>query len=375
MNTNSDLTRLQDYIKEILPWAHGHQLKAITTFVSAIFDKQTGCQAQLARTLGNQEAAARRLSRLLHNQRLKPQDLADWVCRAALDRLPRTGPVRLTIDWTIEADQHLLVVSLLVGRRALPIFWRGYDQRALKGRMKRYELAVLRRAFKLIFGSVSRRRVRLTADRGFADERLLSLLTELKVRFVIRVPGSTKVEVGGRWLKLNQLGFDRHQRRRYLGQVRYCERAPLRLWVTLSRARDRHGEWGIWHLVSNHSLTASQAATEYGCRFGCEEGFRDAKWWLGFKQARVRQIGAWSRLFGLFAIALLALTTLGTRLLSGGGPQASRLLRRVISRRRGRCELSLIAATLSLLQQDQRLIAALSGRTKLNLEATLSNVS
>jgi hypothetical protein len=46
-----------EFIKLTLPWAHGHQLKAITTFVAAILEKQTGCQAQLARALGNQEAA------------------------------------------------------------------------------------------------------------------------------------------------------------------------------------------------------------------------------------------------------------------------------------------------------------------------------
>jgi hypothetical protein len=73
MNTNSNLARVQNYIKETLPWAHGHQLKALATFVEAIFEQQTGCQAQLARTQGNQEAACKRLSRLIHNPRLAPK--------------------------------------------------------------------------------------------------------------------------------------------------------------------------------------------------------------------------------------------------------------------------------------------------------------
>ena len=72
MTTDALPTRLANYIKELLPWAHGHQRKAITTFVAAIINKQTGCQAALARTQGNQEAAVKRLSRLLHNERLKP---------------------------------------------------------------------------------------------------------------------------------------------------------------------------------------------------------------------------------------------------------------------------------------------------------------
>jgi hypothetical protein len=83
MTTESFPTRLADYIKELLPWAHPHQRTAITTFVAAIIDKQTGNQAALARTLGNQEAAVKRLSRLLHNERLQPKDFAEWLCRQA----------------------------------------------------------------------------------------------------------------------------------------------------------------------------------------------------------------------------------------------------------------------------------------------------
>lgn len=375
MTTETLPTRLEDYIKELLPWAHGHQLKAITTFVAAIIDKQTGSQAELARTQGNQEAAVKRLSRLLHNERLKPQAFAAWLCQQALKQLPRRGKVRFTIDWTSEGHQHLLVVSLVVGRRAVPIFWRAYDQSVLKGRMKRYELAVVKRAFKLICQSVAPQRVRLTADRGFPDDDLFALLEHLGISYIIRVKGCVKAELNGHWRKLNTVRFRGNARQRNLGRVPYCERSPRPVWLTMSRARNKKGQWETWYLVSNRRLRAQQMAQEYGHRFCCEEGFRDAKWYLGFAQARVEDIHAWSRLFALFAIALLALTTLGTCLLLCGGPAARALLRRVISRRRDRCELSLIAAIIALVQQDWSLLAHLSARTKLNLEATLSNVS
>jgi hypothetical protein len=375
MTTDSLPTRLEDYITALLPWAHGHQRKAITTFVRAIIDKQTGCQAELARTQGPQEAAVKRLSRLLHNERLKPNDFAECLCRHALSQLPHTGPVRFTIDWTSEGYQHLLVVSLVVGRRALPIFWRADDQTVLKGRMKRDERAVVKRAFTLIFQDVAPPRVRLTADRGFADEGLFVLLETLGIRFIIRVKGGVKVELNGQWHKLNCVHFIGNSRHRHLGRVAYCASSPRRVWLTMSRARDKKGHWGIWYLVSNRPLRAQQMATEYGYRFCCEEGFRDAKWYLGFAQARITAIRAWARLFALFAIALLVLTSLGMRLLLRGGPQAHQLLRRVASRRRARCELCLIAAVIALVQQDRNLFGALSACTKLNLEATLSNVS
>ena len=287
-------TRLSDYIAFLLPWAHGHQLKAIGDFVAAIIEQQTACQAQLARYFGKQEAAVKRLSRLLHNERLDPRLLADAVLLQALHQLPQHGKVRLAIDWTIEAAQHLLVVSLIVGRHAVPVYWRAYDAAVLKGRMKRYELAVIRRAVGRVAQAVGKRRVIVTADRGFADVALFTLRSQLGVPFIIRVKAGTHVAFQGKWRKLGQLRFRGHERHRSFGALPYCESCPQRLWVSKSRARDAKGNWSIWHLVSNRPLAAPAAANEYGHRFGCEEGFRDAKWWLGFAKARIAQIKAWS---------------------------------------------------------------------------------
>jgi hypothetical protein len=359
----------------MLPWAHGHQRKALGDFVAAILDQQSGCQAQLARAFGNQEAAAKRLSRLLHNERLEPRHLADAVLLQALGQLPAHGPVRLALDWTIEGHQHLLVVSLIVGRRAVPIYWRAYAATVLKGRMQRYELAVIRRALTRVIRKVGPQRVCVTADRGFADVALFTLLTDLRVAFVIRVKKSTKVCIASGWQRLDTVRFGRNTRRRALGRLLYCAGSPQPLWVTMSRKRDTQGQWGIWYLVANRPYAAEKAVAEYRHRPGCEAGFRDAKWWLGFAQARIRQITAWSRLFALVAIALLVVVSLATRLLLRGGKQARTLLRRVASRRRGRCELSLVSATVSLLQQDPGLYAHLTPRAKLKLEGTLANVS
>ena len=247
MTTEIQPTRIEEFIKQMMPWAHGHQVKAIAKFVLAIIDQQTGCQAELVRKQGHQEAAVKQLSRLIHNPRLKPQDFAKWLCLQVLtNQVPRRGKVRLTIDWTTEDDQHLLIISLVVGRRALPLYWRAYSQSVLKGRMKRYELAVVKSAFKLIFQYVEPRRIRLTADRGFPDDDLFALLEELKINFIIRVKGSVKVFCGGEWNKLNRCGFVGNSRRRNLGRLYYCERSPRRFWITMSRARNKKGKLETW---------------------------------------------------------------------------------------------------------------------------------
>jgi hypothetical protein len=293
----------------------------------------------------------------------------------ALVQLPAHGPVRLAIDWTIEGHQHLLVVSLVIGRQAVPIYWRAYEAAVLKGRMQRYELAVMRRAVTRVIRKVGHRRVRVTADRGFADVALFTLLTALGVAFVIRVKKRTKIGIAGGWRRLDTLRFAGNTRRRRLGHLLYGARNPQPLWVTMSRKRDAHGKWGRWYLVANRPYTAAQAVTEYARRPGCEAGFRDAKWWLGFAQARIKAIMAWSRLFALFAIALLVVVSLATRLLLRGDKQAQMLLRRVVSRRSGRCELSLVSAMSSLLQHDPGLYDHLAPRSKLKLDVELAKVS
>lgn len=227
----------------------------------------------------------------------------------------------------------------------------------------------------LIFRYIKPSRIRLTADHGFADDRLFVLLQQLRVSFVIRVKGCVKVCWRRHWQKLNRFGFHGNQRHQTLGHLLYCQKSPRRLWVHQSRARSKTGRLEVWSLVSNFARTALKASTEYARRFSCEEGFRDAKWYLGFKQARVQDIRAWSRLFALFVLALLILIRLGTFCLLSCGQRAKRLLRRVASRRRGRCELSLVSAMLSLIQQDRTLLACLLSFTTFKLDTTLDKVS
>jgi hypothetical protein len=82
------------------------------------------------------------------------------------------------------------------------------------------------------------------------------------VEFIIRVKGSTKVWVQGQWRPLPSVGCVGNARLRTLGRVAYGERAPHRLWVTLSRVRDAQGQGERWHLIANRGRRAQALATE-----------------------------------------------------------------------------------------------------------------
>jgi hypothetical protein len=366
---------VEEYIREALPWAHGHQVKGLSDFIVAIIERQTGIQAELVRGMGNQEAAVKRLSRLNHNERLDPRALAQAVLDQAIRQIPRRGRVRVAIDWTIEDDQHLLVVSLVMKGRGVPIFWRAYEARVLKGRMKVYEMAIIKRVLRRVRGKIGRRRLIVTADRGFADVALCDVLSDFGVEYVLRAKASTKVWVNDDWQQLQHLSFVTNARRRTLGRVQYCQSSPRWQWVSMSRIRNDTGAWEVWYLISNRWHTAAQMAGEYARRFGCEQGFRDAKRLLGFVEARIADIRAWSRFFALFAFALLILVSLAVAILVCNPQVASILLRRVASRRADRCELSLVNAVVKLLEQDASLLAFLDPRIKLDFALPAANVS
>ena len=362
-------TRLDHYINTMLPETHGHQRKAFRDFVAALLGVRTCCQATLARYFSNFEAASRRLTRWLHNPRLEPQAQARAHAHAVVAQLPLAGLVRIALDWTTEDRQHLLVASLLIGRRAIPLYWEAYTTGELKGAQRSLEHAFVDALFERLLPGLSRDRLLLTADRGFCEGKLLARLEALRVPFVFRLPAQVTVFQEQQWCKLGSLTMCGPTRRRALGHLWVMRTQPQRYWVTQARARNKKERWEYWHLVSNRPRTAFTMAHEYARRFGCEEGFRDAKRELGFAAARIAEIEAWARLFALVAAALLLLTQWGTELLRH--PQRGQWLRQVRSRRRARSELSLLAVVCHLLDQVASFVELLSPHTKLNLDAAL----
>ena len=367
---NSTPTRLLEYINLIFDNAHGHQRNALVVFVLALISTRSCCQASLARFFNNFEAACKRLSRFLHNPRLDVEQMSLQTARVIVSQLPLLATIRLSLDWTIEDQQHLLVASLCTGSRAIPIYWRAFRQDSLKDHRSSYERDFVRTLIAEVLAPIARSRLIITADRAFADVKLVDLLNELRVSFVIRTKDNIKVCYNRKWVKLKHLRFARNLRRRSLGRLRYCESDERRVYVTQSRKRDRKGKWGMWHLLSNRRMSAEQTSKEYARRFSCEEGFRDAKRLLGFRQARIGCIEAWARMFTLVAVAMLVMYGIGCWMLSRR-EDLSRQLRKVMSRRKRRSEMSLMRAIAELINKGEICWDVLDHRLKLNLSAIL----
>ena len=368
-------TSLAHYIKEIAGKLHGHQIKGIADFVFAIIEQRTAVQAGLAEVFGNPEAAGKRIARLLQNPRISPQKLSGIVFEQFLRQVPKVGKIRLAFDWTIENKQYLLVISLVRNGRAIPIFWRGYEEHRLKNKMKRIERAMLKRVLKRIKEVVGKRRIILTADRGFADVATFRLLKREKIAFVIRVKCNTLICLKGAWKSLKSIELKADGEKKKMSQVRYCKSAEEKLEMTIScvKATDEAGD--RWYLVSNMKWSAEKMTQEYRCRFWIEEGFRDIKWSLGFAKAHIKEIRAWTRMFGLHALAMLVLASVESEILLKNEKQGAEKMREVASRRKGGWSISLLNATIKLLKRDKSLYNCLNPFIKLKLCHTLQNMS
>lgn len=239
----------------------------------------------------------------------------------------------------------------------------------MKGAQRALEHAFVEELFEKRLLGRERERRRVTAARGFGEGKLLAQLEALRVPFVFRLPAHVTVAQDQQWRKLGSLAMGGATRRRALGHLWVMRSQPRRYWVAQARARKHKGRWEYWPLVSNRPLAALTRAQAYARRFGCAEGFRDAKRRLGVAHARLAEIPAWARLFALVAAALLVLTQLGSQ--RARHPQRQQWLRQVRSRRRARTELSLVAVVCLVLDQVPSFSDLLTPQGKLNLEAAL----
>lgn len=145
----------------------------------------------LAATQGlHAKHAIKQVDRLLSNPGLNVWELfAQWVPYV----LGASREIVVGLDWTtFDADAQATVALHLVTRhgRSTPLVWMTVPTSALKGRRNAYEDTVLVRFHEVLPPGMT---VTVLADRGFGDQQLYELLTDLDFQFVIRCRGNITV--------------------------------------------------------------------------------------------------------------------------------------------------------------------------------------
>jgi hypothetical protein len=309
-NHNTLFTNIMKFVHQT--GARCHDIRLFKTLIWAVVgiilsQKPHFSQWSIYRPDGTKAASkARKFSRWLHNDRIKPMAIYRQFVMSFLEQW-ENEVLYVALDTSQLWKKFLIVrLSLVYSGRALPLGWVVIASGGATVHVARYQ-RLLAQIKELIPESC---RVVLLADRAFGDVELFKLLKQLGWHFRIR-------------LKHNVWFYDQFHRGRQakslnlpLGKGEFYQQ----IWVTKQK-------YGSLHLAAAHVITphgaekwaivsdepvGRQTFDEYGLRFCIEENFLDDKS-AGFnlESSRLYDSNALSRLCLLIAIATLYLVSTG----------------------------------------------------------------
>lgn len=221
------------------------------------------------------ESRRRNLQRFLMVPQLSAKALWFPVIKYWLKQhFERGQPVLVVIDRTQWKHHNLLMVSVVYGKRAIPVYWQLLDKQGQSSFAE--QKGVLRPMFKI----VRRYQAVVLGDREFHSVALADWLRQQRVNFVLRLPKSTTVE------QFPNCGFQRlDQLPQFPGIAVY----EVQVQVTQQQGFGRFNlvtRWKrvyrnskanqVWYLLTNlDSLEAALLC--YAQRFSIEPMFRDFK--------------------------------------------------------------------------------------------------
>jgi len=257
---------------------------------------------------GSQKHGIKQVDRLLSNDKLMLPTLFEGYVSLMIGTRRRA---LVTFDWTdFDKDDHsTLVISLVAAetKRAIPLIWRTVYKSKLKGNQRRHErelLATLRRLVPMKVHLI------VLSDRGFGDVALYRYMRKLNMDFITRFRSDIGVEYMEYVMDAEKL-VPRNGRIRLIKQTRLTRNRKGIYNVVLVK---KAGMKDPWCLATSLDLPKEDIVALYGCRFQCEEAFRDAKnirYGLGLSQTRISLPERRDRMFMLFCLAYLVHTAAG----------------------------------------------------------------
>lgn len=306
---------IQAYVDSIIGENdHARRVLSIANAVMGVIHAAALAVHAIGAALARVEALAtkhaiKQVDRLLSNPGFDLQQRwYDWIRHV----IGEQKEIVVALDWTdYDADKQATVTLAMVTQRgrSRPLMWRTVRKAELAGQQHRIEDELLVRFHERVPEGV---RVTVTADRGFADQKLFSFLKTLGFDYVIRLSRTTTIcsaslegRAAWRWLKP-------HGRLFRMADVTVTQdHTPVAVFVSVKKAAMKQA----WYLVSSRAdWSGTQIVKAYGRRFTIEEMFRDEKDWrygMGLSHTRVSQPLRRDRLLFLGALARDLLTVLG----------------------------------------------------------------
>jgi Transposase DDE domain len=181
--------------------------------------------------------------------------------------------IYLAMDRTQWQEHNILMVAIIIDKRALPIYWEFLDKKGCSNLAEQQQ--VLRPVFKLF----SEYQIFLLGDREFRGVHFAAWLTQLKIKYVFRIKGGTWVETSnGQLCLVNELECKSGSRYFHesikLTKTKGFGYGNLAIyWKRKYRGKQPKE---AWYLITNLD-SADAAIAAYTYRMGIEMMFRDCK--------------------------------------------------------------------------------------------------
>jgi hypothetical protein len=332
---------------DLLAGLHGHLCKALAAVSLAVAlagHCHSGRVAPMVPGPARPASARRRFERLLANPRLRARSgelpaASGMLARAVLSCWSGREVVLILDETPGRGGLRCLRVSAGYRGRAVPLAWACYREGDLPDRMPRLVWRLLRRVARCLPPGAS---AVLVADRGLSWPSVVDCCTMLGWHYVLRVQGTTRVQVadgrGGRVREVEARSLAPREGDRWSGRVRAFKKAGWRA-VHLTAVREP-GCGEPWLLACDRPGGPSRHVRQYCKRAWCEQSHRDDKSSaFNWDRSRVSDPAHACRLLLVLALATLPAVSLGARVLKRG-------LRRVLEGR--------LRRTLSLVQLGLR---------------------
>ncbi|WP_287660276.1 MULTISPECIES: IS4 family transposase [unclassified Microcystis] len=220
------------------------------------------------------ESRRKRIQRFLKLDRLSVSLLWLPLVQQIIERKYQKGErIYLVLDRTQWQDKNLFMVGVVMGKRAIPIYWQFLDKRGASNLAE--QQSIIRPVLKLL----KNHEIVILGDREFHSAELASWLVERNIGFVFRQKKSTNIQGKGQdFQELNELDVSQGTRL-FLTNIKVSKAHQLTgvsMGIYWKRTYREMGELEPWYLLTNLPNLA-ETIKAYKKRVGIEAMFKDCK--------------------------------------------------------------------------------------------------
>ena len=330
-------------IKKIFPELRKTQLENLSLGVFGQIKAQSGKMSEIVREVPGAKKHKHRLKRFwrfLSNPRIKPERLQEYWVHWCIKTFCKEKYVKVAMDWTtLPGNIQCLMIAVAYHGRAVPLLWQLVLHKDIKDSQNRIEERMVARLVNLVKEYFPKKKLLLTADRGFGRATLIEFLLKKQVLFVLRVRGDVTITTQkGKRMSLRNLGKTLtigipvwYEGITYRGDGRV---SGINLAAVVAEPKKAGKELDPWFLATN-LRKANTTRDRYAERFHIEEWFKDLKHRLGIEKIQTKDLKRVRRMLFTAVVAYGITMLIGTvadrlktvkdSLITGGKKTGSRI--------------------------------------------------